>query len=148
MLILSSFPFHSQCTHLKYSALHDHRFHPITVPEIPRLHCAVSLLTDFEPGTSYTDWIVGEHGIWIEFTDDNGRRRTATYLPEVMPEQGWTKLQAIDSLLRKGGFKGKISESVREKIKLTRYRSSKVGVTYEEYVEYRDAKVGLGPGKV
>ena len=53
----------------------------------------------------------------------------ATYLPEVALEQGWTKIEAIDSLLRKGGFVGKITEDVRRKIVLTRYQSSKHTVT-------------------
>lgn len=34
------------------------------------------------------DWEVGVHGIRIEFINENGSRRTATYLPEVAPEQG------------------------------------------------------------
>ena len=34
-----------------------------------------------------------------------GSKKSATYLPEVPSAQGWDKIQTIDSLLRKGGFK-------------------------------------------
>jgi len=119
------------------SALNDHRFSPISAKELPHLDCGVSLLTNFEEGQDYLDWEIGKHGIWIEFTNEQGRRKTATYLPEVMPEQGWTKVEAIDSLLRKGGFAGKITQAVRDDIKLTRYQSSKTTVTWEEYDEWR-----------
>ncbi|KAJ3295792.1 AMME chromosomal region protein 1-like [Borealophlyctis nickersoniae] len=133
------------------SALKDRRFSPISLKELKKLDCGVSLLTHFEAGEDYLDWEVGKHGIWIEFEDDGGCRRTATYLPEVMPEQGWTKLEAIDSLLRKGGFEGRITQRVRESIKLTRYQSSKTTVTYEEYIAFRDMKrpetIGGGSGK-
>lgn len=73
------------------------------------------------------------HGIQIEFPMGN-TTKTATYLPEVAREQGWTKLQAVDSLLRKGGFKDAITEAIRQRIKLIRYQSEKCTVTYEEYI--------------
>ncbi|KAG0165280.1 AMME chromosomal region protein 1-like [Apophysomyces sp. BC1034] len=117
------------------SAFQDRRFNPITVRELPHLTCAVSLLTEFEDGDDFLDWEVGTHGIWIEFINQ-GRRRTATYLPDVIPEQGWDKIEAIDSLLRKGGFRGNITDDLRKAIKLTRYQSSKVEVSYEDYLAY------------
>lgn len=98
----------------------------------------MSLLTNFEKAKDYLDWDIGTHGIWIEFEDDNGRRRTATYLPDVIPDQNWDKIEAIDSLLRKGGFQGRITQSVRESIRLKRYQSSKLEVTYDQYAAYLD----------
>ncbi|KAI8061682.1 AMMECR1 domain-containing protein [Gongronella butleri] len=115
------------------SALHDRRFRPVTLKEVPHLSCAVSLLTDFEPGEDYLDWTIGTHGIWIEFTLENGRKTTSTYLPEVMVEQGWTKEEAIDSLLRKGGYNGRIDDAKRQSIQLTRYQSQKLEESYEDY---------------
>jgi len=70
------------------SALRDRRFDPVAAREITRLGCAISLLVHFEKVGDYLDWEVGIHGIWIEFTSESGRKETATYLPEVMPEQG------------------------------------------------------------
>ncbi|KAI8824971.1 ammecr1 protein [Fimicolochytrium jonesii] len=119
------------------SALHDRRFSPIVASELRRLSCAVSLLVDFEDGSDYLDWRVGTHGIWIEFKSESGNKRTATYLPEVAKEQGWTKEEAVESLLRKGGHKGKITQEVKDGIVLTRYQSSKTSVTYEEYLDWK-----------
>ncbi|KAG9322793.1 hypothetical protein KVV02_005541 [Mortierella alpina] len=95
----------------------------------------VSLLVEFEDGTNYLDWEVGIHGVWIEFKDNNGRKKTATYLPEVAKEQGWTKQKAIDSLLRKGGYRGTITQEFLDAVILTRYQSKKAKVTYQEYLE-------------
>ncbi|KAI1315329.1 AMME chromosomal region protein 1-like [Mortierella claussenii] len=119
------------------SAFKDGRFPPIAQKEIPSLVCNVSLLINFEKGANYLDWEVGTHGIWIEFRDANGRKRTATYLPEVAKEQGWTKQKAIDSLLRKGGYRGTITEEVLTAIILTRYQSQKANATYQEYLDSR-----------
>ena len=30
--------------------------------------------------------------------------RSAVYLPDVIPEQGWTKAETVDSLVRKSGY--------------------------------------------
>ncbi|PVD18360.1 hypothetical protein C0Q70_20909 [Pomacea canaliculata] len=77
---------------------------------------------------------VGGNGIRIEFVNEKGHKKTATYLPEVATEQGWDRIQTIDSLLRKGGFKGPITPEVRKAIRLTRYRSEKITVSYSDYV--------------
>ena len=50
---------------------------------------------------------------------------------------GWSKLQAINSLLRKGGYKDHVTEEFRKSINLVRYQSEKSVVTYEEYCRYR-----------
>lgn len=47
---------------------------------------------------------------------------------------GWTQIQTIDSLLRKGGYKGHINPEVRNSIKVTRYQSEKVTVSYNEFM--------------
>jgi uncharacterized protein (TIGR00296 family) len=124
------------------SAFKDSRFTPITWEEVPRLHVSVSILRHFEDSKDYLDWEVGVHGIRIEFYTEKGSRRTATYLPEVAPEQGWDQIQTIDSLLRKGGFKGSITQETRRSIRLTRYQSEKMTVSYQEY---RDSRQGLLP---
>lgn len=96
------------------------------------LTCAVSLLINFEKANDYLDWEVGTHGIWIEFVNAHGEKETATYLPEVMKEQGWTKKEAIKSLLRKGGYRGPVTETYcLESIVLTRYQSQKLQQPYK-----------------
>ncbi|KAH9498535.1 AMME chromosomal region protein 1-like [Bulinus truncatus] len=116
------------------SAVKDSRFDPITKEEFPKLHCSVSLLTHFEEAMDYLDWELGSHGIRIEFINEKGHKKTATYLPEVAVEQGWDRVQTIDSLLRKGGFKGPITPEVRKSIRMTRYRSEKITIAYSDYV--------------
>jgi hypothetical protein len=54
---------------------------------------------------------------------------------------GWTKEETIDSLLRKGGYSGQITERVRSRVILTRYQSVKYVITYDEYLEYTGQKV-------
>lgn len=49
---------------------------------------------------------------------------------------GWDQLQTIDSLLRKGGYKAAISNEVRRTIKLTRYQSEKITVSYQDYMNH------------
>ena len=130
------------------------------------------MLHDFEDASSYLDWTVGEHGIYISFTQPtaltttrsdsssstpspyssspsllssashyiNRRPMTATYLPEVAPDQGWDKKETIDSAIRKAGWDGRITEDLRRSIKLRRYRSSKCAVNWDDFVEWRKSK--------
>ncbi|KAN0040489.1 hypothetical protein ACTA71_008826 [Dictyostelium dimigraforme] len=122
------------------SALKDSRFSAITKKELTKLHCAVSLLVKFETCDSVWDWEIGTHGIWIEFTDPNTNQiSNSTYLPEVIPEQEWTKEEAIRSLIKKAGFNGKVDDNFFSLIKLTRYQSSKDSLSYSEYLEYKKA---------
>lgn len=65
---------------------------------------------------------------------------TATYLPDVIPDQGWTKQEAIDSAIRKAGFNGKITDNIRSSLRVRRYRSEKVERTYSEYVAWKQSK--------
>ncbi|KAI8563398.1 hypothetical protein RHMOL_Rhmol03G0108800 [Rhododendron molle] len=89
---------------------------------------------------------VGKHGMIIEFTDpDYNTRRSATYLPEVAAHEGWTQTEAIDSLIRKAGYNGAITESLRKRIKLTRYQSTLFTMHYSEYVAYVKTTRGASP---
>mmetsp|Transcript_12791 Transcript_12791/g.27680 ORF Transcript_12791/g.27680 Transcript_12791/m.27680 type:complete len:214 (-) Transcript_12791:761-1402(-) len=124
------------------SALRDSRFSPIRLKEIPTLECTVSLLSCFEPGRSWEDWEVGTHGLIIEFTDPEVRcRRSATFLPEVAHEQGWTKQECIDALIRKSGYSGRVKHELREALQLTRYQSTTCTLTYNEYLQETNKQV-------
>jgi len=118
------------------SAMKDTRFNPVAREELPRLFVSVSILCHFEDGADFMDWEIGIHGIRIEFFNERGVKKTATYLPEVPPEQGWDKIQTIDSLLRKGGFKGAVTPEVRRSIRLVRYQSEKMTVGYSDYLHH------------
>ena len=121
------------------SAINDSRFSPISRDEYPLLSCAVSILTQFEPCSSYVDWDIGLHGIRIEFLNERGARRSATYLPEVAHEQGWNHIQTLDSLLRKGGYRAPITSDMRKSVQVTRYRSEKLTLHYNDYMQSKKA---------
>jgi len=146
------------------SAFRDHRFRKIEKSELDTIECCVSLLTDFEDASSYLDWTVGVHGILITFphpslitsssqsstpsplssssylpTTRFSSKQTfsATYLPDVIPDQGWDKVEAVDSAIQKAGWSGRITEDTRRSVKLRRYQSRVCNVTYEQYVAWR-----------
>jgi len=120
------------------AAFEDSRFTPIALSELVSLRCDVSLLTNFERASNLDDWKVGLHGVTLEFSDDTNRRNySATFLPEVAKEQGWSRKQTIEELVAKSGYRGRINDHLRSRMKLTRYQSEKMGLAYEEYVKIR-----------
>ncbi|KAK3953268.1 AMMECR1 domain-containing protein [Pseudoneurospora amorphoporcata] len=119
------------------SALQDTRFHPISWAELPSLQVAVTLLTDFEPAADAMDWELGKHGLRISFVY-RGRRYGATYLPDVAPEQGWTKEETVVSLMRKAGWEGNKSRWREVELRVVRYQGKKEKLGYEEYKAWRD----------
>eukprot|EP00472_Partenskyella_glossopodia_P014324 CAMPEP_0197541658 /NCGR_PEP_ID=MMETSP1318-20131121/67283_1 /TAXON_ID=552666 /ORGANISM="Partenskyella glossopodia, Strain RCC365" /LENGTH=210 /DNA_ID=CAMNT_0043100859 /DNA_START=666 /DNA_END=1298 /DNA_ORIENTATION=- len=121
------------------SALKDSRFSPISLPELSLLSVNTSFLTDFEDAKDCMDWKVGVHGISISFSVQY-KSYSATYLPEVCPEQGWSKEECLDSLIRKAGYQRRIHSKLRSSISLTRYQSVKTSMTYEEYEKLRDER--------
>lgn len=125
------------------SALRDRRFHPVTDQEISQLRVAVSLLVQYEPCNNCFDWIVGKHGIVIKFWSQSAAREySATYLPEVAKEQKWDQKAAVTSLIRKSGYSGKIDDELYRQIDCTRYQSSKLRMTFEDYMVHRKEQTG------
>jgi len=147
------------------SAFRDSRFRKIDESELESLECHVSLLTDFEDADSYLDWSVGTHGIYISFPHPSllptsespsplssspflprltlKQTFTATYLPDVIPEQGWDKIDAVDSAINKAGWNGRITEDLRRSIKLRRYQSKACTVGWDEYTQWRESLTGV-----
>lgn len=132
------------------SALQDSRFSPIHPSELAQLRVAVSLLVKYEQCQNVYDWQVGVHGIIIKFSDRNSspnyssrHQYSATYLPEVALEQGWDQRTTVASLIRKAGFSRDISPDLLASIECTRYQSSKLKVTYEDYVLQQQSKFQL-----
>jgi len=113
------------------SALEDPRFPPIQPSEIPALHVGVSLLHDFEECSSWDDWEVGRHGVLMQSPV------RATFLPEVAAEEHWDKETTIKHLLRKGGYYGRLTDSLLRQIKLQRYQSGKAHMSYAQYLDYK-----------
>ncbi|PKS07133.1 hypothetical protein jhhlp_005733 [Lomentospora prolificans] len=119
------------------SALHDTRFNPIRLSELPSLEVAVTLLTDFEDADDAMDWTLGVHGIRINFVY-HGRRYGSTYLPDVATEQGWTKEETIVSLMRKAGWMGRKDRWREVELDTVRYQGKKESLEYGEYKKWRD----------
>mmetsp|Transcript_36602 Transcript_36602/g.86385 ORF Transcript_36602/g.86385 Transcript_36602/m.86385 type:complete len:196 (-) Transcript_36602:65-652(-) len=135
---LSPLPITDLAKYALTSALKDRRFSPIDARELSHLHCTVSLLTSFEVACSLDDWTIGPHGVMIDYVDPTNQARSAVYLPDVIPEQGWNKAETVDSLVRKSGYTGQISASLRSGIKLTRFQSTACSVSYETWLSMRD----------
>ncbi|CAJ0565538.1 unnamed protein product, partial [Mesorhabditis spiculigera] len=118
------------------SAFNDSRFDPIHFSELEQLHCGVSLLVEFEDARDYLDWEVGVHGIRIHYHID-GHDYSAVFLPEVAPECGWGHVETVDNLIKKGGYRGRISEDIRRALKVVRFQSSKLTMSYQDYLAYQ-----------
>ena len=116
------------------AALNDRRFPPINEKEIPNLNVGVSLLINFEDAKDCYDWEVGKHGIQISFEEFG--HYSATFLPEVPIEHKMDKITTLQHLIRKAGYFGKL-EDVDKKIKLRRYQSIKLFMTYKEYLNFK-----------
>jgi len=78
--------------------------------ELPRLRCAVSLLTDFEPGAHHLDWEVGGHGaaLQLSFTPPV-HGSPPSLLPPALPHRphlgrpvGWLALVLLGAWLVAG----------------------------------------------
>jgi AMME syndrome candidate gene 1 protein len=122
-----------------YSAFEDSRFDAITAAELPNLQAAVSVLSDFKPAAGGVyDWTVGVHGIILSLRPSGGggggARYSATYLPEVCAEQGWSKEECIASLAQKAGFRGRLTSEILESAELTTYVSTKAALSYASYL--------------
>ncbi|KAI5207323.1 hypothetical protein AUEXF2481DRAFT_43418 [Aureobasidium subglaciale EXF-2481] len=122
------------------SAFEDTRFPPIPASQLSQLQCCVTLLTNFSnPTKDVMAWEVGKHGIKISFKFQ-GRNLGATYLPDVAKEQGWTREEALISLMRKAGWSGRKDEwrKVAAAMELITYEGKKVDLGYAEFKEWRD----------
>lgn len=81
------------------SALNDYRFAPVKISEIPQLEFEISALTPPKAVESYKDIIIGKHGMTLS---KNGR--SAVFLPQVAPEQGWGLEETLKHLSVKAGL--------------------------------------------
>ncbi|KKA28529.1 hypothetical protein TD95_004747 [Thielaviopsis punctulata] len=119
------------------AALRDSRFTPVRLAELPDLQAAVTLLTDFEPCKNKFDWTVGEHGIIVKFRY-RGEGLSATFLPDVMVEQGWDKEETLKHLMRKAGWRGNLREWDTVELEVERYKGSKAKASYKEWKKWHE----------
>jgi AmmeMemoRadiSam system protein B/AmmeMemoRadiSam system protein A len=85
--------------HAVDAAVHDPRFNPVGFSELSELIIEISALTKPVPIAGYKDFIVGRHGIVLSKAG-----RSAVFLPQVAPEQGWQVEQTLTHLSLKAGL--------------------------------------------
>ncbi len=81
------------------AAVHDPRFPAVTAAELAELQVEVSVLTPPRRVAGAEEFVVGRHGVIIGL-----RGRSAVFLPQVAPEQGWDRETTLDHLARKAGL--------------------------------------------
>ncbi len=87
--------------HAAQSAAHDPRFPPLTAAELAAATLEVSVLSPTRRAASAADIEVGTHGVVLA---KGGR--SAVFLPQVAPEQGWDRDTMLTYLARKAGLPG------------------------------------------
>lgn len=146
-------------------AFDDNRFSPIPASLLPSLSCSLTLLGSFEPCTNAMDWDLGTHGLRISFIN-RGRRYGATYLPDIPVEQGWTKEETVESLMRKAGWDGATGSVARRLLRASgagsssgkpweqvsefraiRYQGLKASASYADWQEWREWVLSLDDGR-
>jgi len=83
------------------AALRDPRFPAVTASELPRLAVEVTVLSPRREIASYRDIRIGTHGVVLQKAG-----RSALFLPQVAPEQGWSVEQMLSALSEKAGLPG------------------------------------------
>jgi uncharacterized protein (TIGR00296 family) len=81
------------------AAIHDPRFDPVRASELSAIELDISLLGPTRPVPGPASVIVGRHGVVL-----SKGGRSATFLPQVGPEQGWDRDTLLLYLARKAGL--------------------------------------------
>ncbi|HUT29216.1 MAG TPA: AmmeMemoRadiSam system protein B [Sedimentisphaerales bacterium] len=91
--------YRSVITNALNAAVNDRRFMPVTKDELGGLTIEISALTPPEPVDSYEKIRIGTDGVVLR---KDGR--SAVFLPQVAPEQGWDLNQTLTHLSQKAGL--------------------------------------------
>jgi hypothetical protein len=81
------------------SAFEDPRFSPVTPRDLPDLEIEISVLTPMKPVSGPNDIVVGRDGVLLQ---KGGK--SAVFLPQVAPEQGWGRDEMLSHLSQKAGL--------------------------------------------
>ncbi len=81
------------------AAVSDRRFPPVTEDELSDIEIEISVLSPLEQVESVDQIQVGRHGVIIR----RGLKQ-AVYLPQVAPEQGWSREEMLENLCLKAGL--------------------------------------------
>ncbi len=83
------------------AAFNDRRFRPLTPDEFGAIDFEISVLTPRRKIGGADEIVIGRHGVVLE---KGGR--SAVYLPQVAPEQGWNREETLSHLCEKAGLAG------------------------------------------
>lgn len=75
------------------AATRDHRFRPVTEPELDKIDIEVSVLSPMQPFEDWRDFEIGKHGVWLMKGN-----RSGVFLPQVGRDTGWTKERFLQEL--------------------------------------------------
>lgn len=81
------------------AAFGDPRFFPLSPEEFETVRFEISVLTPMRRVASWRDIVVGRHGVLLE-----KEGRSAVFLPQVAPEQGWDLKTTLSHLAAKAGL--------------------------------------------
>ncbi len=81
------------------SAFQDPRFDKVALDEVRELEIEISILSTPKVVPGAADIVVGRDGVII-----SADGRSAVFLPQVAPEQGWNREQMLDNLCVKAGL--------------------------------------------
>ena len=81
------------------AAFNDTRFSKVTASEVPGLEIEISVLTPMKPVSRIEDIVIGRDGVYMQKGD-----RSAVFLPQVAPEQGWGRTEMLQNLSVKAGL--------------------------------------------
>jgi AmmeMemoRadiSam system protein B/AmmeMemoRadiSam system protein A len=81
------------------AAFSDRRFKQVSAEELGHLEIEISVLTPFRPVSGPEAIRIGTDGVLLK---KGGR--SAVYLPQVAPEQGWNRQEMLGHLCRKAGL--------------------------------------------
>jgi uncharacterized protein (TIGR00296 family) len=84
--------------HALDAAFNDPRFPPLTAIELPQVRIEISALTPPVPVASYEDIVIGRTAWCWNWN------RSAVFLPQVAPEQGWDLPTTLTYLSQKAGL--------------------------------------------
>lgn len=81
------------------ASVHDYRFPKVTYEELSNLKIEISVLTPPQKVSTYTDIVIGKHGIIL-----SKGGKSAVFLPQVAKEQGWSREETLSHLCLKAGL--------------------------------------------
>jgi hypothetical protein len=85
--------------HALNAAFRDPRFPPLAAEELDDIRIEISVLTPPTPVSSWREIVVGRHGVVLHKAG-----RSAVFLPQVAPEQGWDVETMLSHLSLKAGL--------------------------------------------